>query len=339
MTEWKVPPERLRKQAREALIVAFAGLLFLGIPFAFYLVPFLELGAMWRAQSADRQLIKQGQKGTITGMFAVPCGLLFFLISTVLVIARVAEMMDRTERSSSWEAPTVHTRVVVDAAANPRVTEYEAFIEADAKFAKISRPLRSTMSDRFEYRVDTAPHTLRLAENTVADQVEAAGLGLHLYWEQTTVRLDLENVAGDHTDQIAYRITTVPPLGSICHGARAGFDAIAMYSKLELQCGRKPIEIRIEKVETIKLPELSRYYLDLLPPSALGIDAKYANNHEGFRAWGLKEVTCKVDAPNAEWRDVVDFYARHRCQSYRFPDGYKAVTSADSDIPVVESHH
>ena len=28
----------------------------------------------------------------------------------------------------------------------------------------------------------------------------------------------------------------------------------------------------------------------------------------------------------ATWRDIVDFYGRHRCETYRFPTGYRAFT-------------
>ena len=38
------------------------------------------------------------------------------------------------------------------------------------------------------------------------------------------------------------------------------------------------------------------------------------------------------------WRDLVDFYARHRCQTYQFPSSYRAFKSdGERPIPAVES--
>ena len=31
-----------------------------------------------------------------------------------------------------------------------------------------------------------------------------------------------------------------------------------------------------------------------------------------------------LDQWMANWRDLVDFYARHRCETYTFPEGYRA---------------
>jgi hypothetical protein len=38
------------------------------------------------------------------------------------------------------------------------------------------------------------------------------------------------------------------------------------------------------------------------------------------------------------WRDLVDFYARHRCQTYEFPIAYRALKSdGERPIPAVDA--
>ena len=44
-----------------------------------------------------------------------------------------------------------------------------------------------------------------------------------------------------------------------------------------------------------------------------------------------------LDRGDLQWRDLVDFYARHRCQTYQFPVSYKALKQdGERPIPAVD---
>ncbi len=49
-------------------------------------------------------------------------------------------------------------------------------------------------------------------------------------------------------------------------------------------------------------------------------------------------VRSGIERHEISWRDLVDFYARHRCQTYQFPTSYRALTSdGERPIPAVDA--
>jgi hypothetical protein len=88
---------------------------------------------------------------------------------------------------------------------------------------------------------------------------------------------------------------------------------------------------------------LSSYYLSRTPPTLVGIDDRIARGHRdmatGDRCSTVisQVVRSGMDRGDIAWRDLVDFYARHRCQSYPFPSSYRALKSdGERAIPAVE---
>jgi hypothetical protein len=93
------------------------------------------------------------------------------------------------------------------------------------------------------------------------------------------------------------------------------------------------MSIIVTKVETIELPPLSAWYVAQVPPQVVGVEDRIARGHRGVDA---KEkcssvvsqvVRTGLDRGDIGWRDLVDFYARHRCQTYQFPSNYRAFKS------------
>jgi hypothetical protein len=100
--------------------------------------------------------------------------------------------------------------------------------------------------------------------------------------------------------------------------------------------------IIVTKVETIEVSPLSAWYLSQLPPSVVGIEPRLARGHRGVQGKdACSAVTPQVVRTGLErgeigWRDLADFYARHRCQSYQFPSFYRAFKSDDQfPLPAV----
>ena len=86
--------------------------------------------------------------------------------------------------------------------------------------------------------------------------------------------------------------------------------------------------IVVSKVETMELLPLQSWYLDQVPPEVLGVEPRVAAGHRGAKSACSTVVPALVrsleERGEITWRDLADFYARHRCQTYQFPSSYRA---------------
>jgi len=103
------------------------------------------------------------------------------------------------------------------------------------------------------------------------------------------------------------------------------------------------VPLYLTKVETMEIPPLSAWYLAQLPPRLVGIEDQVARGHRGLAAREpcvasvSQVVQSGIESGDITWRDLVDFYARHRCQTYQFPSSYRAITSdGQRSIPAVD---
>jgi hypothetical protein len=122
-------------------------------------------------------------------------------------------------------------------------------------------------------------------------------------------------------------------------------DAIALPPKGAVErteCvarGRNDV-VSVKSVETITLPALSFYYVSRLYPAHVGLDARATRGHsppQGEICHNIPEQAIRLasERGQATWRDVIDFYARHSCERYMFPVGYRAFTkSGERSLPV-----
>jgi hypothetical protein len=116
-------------------------------------------------------------------------------------------------------------------------------------------------------------------------------------------------------------------------------------SETRIECTwREGIALTIARVQTIEVSPLSAWYLDHVPPSAVGIEPRIARGHQPPRTsercgFALSQaVRSGLERGQIGWRDLVDFYARHRCQTYQFPMSYRAFSSdGERSVPAVSA--
>ncbi len=206
---------------------------------------------------------------------------------------------------------------------------YQSYLEHDAASAGVPVPSIADMSRKFSYRVDEARHVLEPGQ----PPIDVAGLRLHLERTNDQVVMVMQNLVDS---DVAYEVTTVPSIAaSACNSVRAlPFNAMVIRkgaSETRTECAWRTGEsIAIVKVETMEVPPLASWYLSEAPPTLVGIDDRIARGHRGVDA---KEqcsssesavVRGLLDRGDLGWRDLADFYARHRCQTYAFPSSYRA---------------
>ena len=219
------------------------------------------------------------------------------------------------------------TQLLQKSAASPAV--YNAFLNSDATAAGLPAPTPAQMAKKLAYRVDEGRHVLEAGK----PPVEAAGVRLHLERTRDAVVLVIENLLDS---EIGYQVSSTPSTGTGSCGSVAAlpFNANAIAkggSERRTECvWRDGMSIIVTKVETIEVSPLSAWYLSQVPPSVMGIDARIARGHRGAK--GSEEcssivpqvVRTGLERGEIGWRDLADFYARHRCQTYVFPPSYRS---------------
>ncbi|HUS29425.1 MAG TPA: hypothetical protein VMZ53_12990 [Kofleriaceae bacterium] len=219
---------------------------------------------------------------------------------------------------------------------------YKSFLDSDAQNAGVSSPSVSDMSKKLAYHVEDARHVLEPGK----PPIDLAGLRLHLERSSDQVVLVIENKLDS---DVAYNVTTSVSSGSSqCTKAPAlPFNAMVISkgsSERRTEClWRDGMSITVTKVETLEVLPLSAWYLSQVSPQQVGVEDRIARGHHGVQT----SETCSQIMPavvrtglergDLGWRDLVDFYARHRCQSYQFPVTYRALKSdGERAIPAVD---
>ena len=218
------------------------------------------------------------------------------------------------------------------AASSP--SAYEEYLHKDAAAAGVRAPTIDQMSRKLAYHVDEPREGYSLEPGR--PPIEKAGLRLHLERSGDAVLLVVQNLL---ESDVAYNVATSPSLGAqLCNQARPlPFNAMVIArrgSETRTECAwRDGLAIVVTKVETVEVPPLSSWYLSQTPPALVGLDERVARGHRGAstsepcRAVASAAVRTGIDRGDIGWRDLVDFYARHRCQSYQFPLEYRAFKS------------
>lgn len=218
---------------------------------------------------------------------------------------------------------------------------YTGFLESDAAAAGVRAPSLGDMAKKFPYRVDDGRHVLEPGK----PPIELAGLKI---WLERTGDKVIMAIANQLDADIAYSVTSTPSVGAGACSSVAAMAHNAMVigkggSERRTECAwRDGMSIIVTKVETIEILPLSAWYLSQLPPVLVGIEERIARGHRGVDAKDKcspvmsQVVRTGIDRGEIGWRDLVDFYARHRCQSYQFPSSYRALKSdGERAIPAV----
>jgi hypothetical protein len=207
-------------------------------------------------------------------------------------------------------------------------TVYTGFLESDATAAGVRTPTLAEMSRKLPYRVDEARHVLELGQ----PPIDVAGLRIRLERSSDQVVMVIQNLL---ESDAAYEVTSTASGGANCNAARPlPFNAMVIakgQSERRTECTwREGMSIIVTKVETIEVSALSGWYLSQLPPQVAGIEDRIARGHRGVdskekcSAVVSQVVRTGFDRGEIGWRDLIDFYSRHRCQTYQFPSTYRA---------------
>ena len=231
--------------------------------------------------------------------------------------------------------------------ASPAV--YQDFLSKDAAAAGVRTPSLDDMGRKLVYRVDEGRHVLEprlnaprpLAGSAVANWLISMMLG-----SGESMVLQVDNTT---MSDLGYAVTTtVTPNVNGCESARAlPFNAMVLTkggSETRVECiYREGVSLAVTRVETIEISPLSAWYLSLVPPAMVGIDDRISRGHRAPESADKcstvvsQAVRSGLESGEIGWRDLVDFYARHRCSTYRFPMSYRAFKSdGERQLPAVE---
>ena len=219
------------------------------------------------------------------------------------------------------------TQLLTKSSGTPTV--YKGFLEADATTAGVRAPSLEDMAKKLPYRVDEARHVLEPGQ----PPIEVAGVRLRVERTNDQAVLVIQNLLDSDA---AYEVTSAPSTGgSACNSARPlphnAMVVAKQSSERRTEClWRDGLAIIVTKVETIELSPLQAWYVSQLPPLVVGVDDRIARGHRGVeqkeKCSGVvsQVVRTGLDRGDIGWRDLIDFYARHRCQTYQFPSTYRA---------------
>ncbi len=231
--------------------------------------------------------------------------------------------------------------MLATADATPRV--YQSYLAHDAEVAGVRAPTIEMMGRRLVSRLDESRRGIAPGDAPI----EIAGLRLSVLVEKEDLVLVIENPSD--TD-LAYSIKTRPSYGNaLCAQRRVRpFNAMVVAhesAEKRVECAyRDGLVLAIERVETVALNPLQSSYVSRVVPAAVGIETRLAQGHQPRLPPGVdicnlsmsQSIRSAIENDTIGWRDLVDFYARHRCESYSFPDGYRAfVKDAERPLPVV----
>ena len=211
-------------------------------------------------------------------------------------------------------------------------------LSRDAAAAGVHAPTLDDMERKLADRIDDSRHVLELGQ-----PLETAGLRLTLIKAaDDQIAMQIDNLT---TSDVAYFVQSTPSIGdAVCNGARPlAFNAMIVHqgaSETRTECVfRNGISIAVTRVETIELSPLSSWYVSQVPPATVGVEERIARGHRRpqtrERCTGVlaQAVRGGMDRGQITWRDLIDFYARHRCQSFQFPVSYRAFKS-DGEHPL-----
>ncbi len=229
--------------------------------------------------------------------------------------------------------------LLVKGTASPAV--YQDSLAKDAATAGVRTPSIEEMGRKLVYRVDEGRHILEVGQ----PGIEIGGLKLRVDRSGESMVLQIDNTT---MADLGYAVTTsLTPNISGCSSARVlPFNAMVLTkggSETRVECiFRQGVSLAVTRVETVEVPPLSAWYLSLVPPTLVGIDDRVARGHRGPETGAKCSTTVSqavrsgLESGEIGWRDLVDFYARHRCSTYRFPMSYRAFkTDTERQLPAV----
>jgi hypothetical protein len=225
---------------------------------------------------------------------------------------------------------------------------YLQAVARDARKAGIPTPSEAELTRAFTFQSDTKRRTLRPGDSPI----EAAGLRIRaishrVEGSEPLLSLVIENPS---TTPLAYVIDTEVSSGNAPCVNRTllphnGNVIAAGGKEVRSECSfKRGMELYLERVETAAITPMAAYYLSLVPPQAIGAGDRVGKGHRPQLPAGVttcnvamsQSVMAAIEDGQTHWRDLADFYGRHSCMSYQFPDGYRAFEKdGERALPVV----
>lgn len=229
---------------------------------------------------------------------------------------------------------------------------YATYLARDSRTYDVSPPATvQSMSRAFPYQVDRRRRELWPGKGAL----ELLGLRLRVSARsipgapKRQMLLHIENLRDQH---LAYNIETRPTKGTKpCHAKRdRSHNAIAIEpggTEVRSECiYHEGWGLEIQQVEIMEVPELAYVYLSRLPAMQVARQPRTARGHQppgGVAGCSLglpANIRRALESGEMGWRDLMDFYARHRCQTYQIPGGYRAFQSdGERSLPVVDESY
>ncbi|MBL4636879.1 MAG: hypothetical protein JKY56_23710 [Kofleriaceae bacterium] len=273
---------------------------------------------------------------------------IFVVVVVVGVVTRVRFYGD-FEFPREPRRPTVHVGDLLDVSEKIEgsTDAYELHLQEDSVTFGVGRVTLREMSEEFLYQTDRERRVLEVGEG-----VRILDLKLTLKKEtpksayNAQMMLTIENRS---KIPVAYKITTSLSSGDLActnmvHVAHNGIAILPGASTTRSECSyKKDRTLIISKVETVQLPTLGYYYLSSIRASEMLGTRRLKGHKAPLRSMacdGLQSTRQKIAIERGDilWRDIVDFYARHRCNTYSFFEGYKAFQGdGEEKLPALSS--
>jgi hypothetical protein len=248
-----------------------------------------------------------------------------------ITVVRFCGSVSLPEKPAAQAAQPTGTREQLADQTNASPVVYQDYLSKDASAAALRVPSLEDMQRKLLFRIDESRQVLEVGQ----DAITTAGLKLAVRRQDNTIVLDIENTTNS---DLAYHVVTEPtPKIAGCNSVTPIEHNAIVIAKEEKQtrveCSwHSGMAIAVTLVETAEVLPLSAWYLNQIPPAQVGIDDRVARGHRvpkgAERCISLSSQAVRSGLENGEirWRDLVDFYARHRCQTYPFPASYRALT-------------
>jgi hypothetical protein len=272
--------------------------------------------------------------------FRVVVGVAGIALVVVIAVVRFCGSVSLPPRTTPPASPR-GTSAELLGRSSASLAVYQDLLARDAAAAGVAAPTLEELTRKLPYRVDDARRVLRVGRPAV----DVAGVRLRAVRVPEGLALEIANATGS---DIAYAIASTPVPAANCNGAPAlPFNAMTIardQRETRVECKwRDGLALAITRIETLEVAPLSAWYLNHVPPAVIGIEPRIARGHvtsvSPRCAFALSQaVRSGLERGEIGWRDLVDFYARHRCHTYQFPLSYRAFkTDNERSVPAVSA--
>ncbi|MDZ4695041.1 MAG: hypothetical protein SGI86_07795 [Deltaproteobacteria bacterium] len=226
---------------------------------------------------------------------------------------------------------------------------YQALVEQDAKRWNVAIPTQEEFSQPIPYFDEVrGGRVLKPGK-----PVDTRHLKIELLIDKRQATVDGQSFRTDHlvltitnkTDKfLAYRVATeVPRTVNCTTKGDIPHNAIVISPNRTIERSeclfRKDLVITLAAVEVMELGPLSAVYVSRLPPTLVLYDPRTASSHMPLanpmcrQTVNWQEIRAGVESNQFDWKDLIDFYARHSCDEYTFFKGYRLRETAGDPLP------